>query len=129
MGLPRRPPHPWRCVDLDEVYLELYSAKVIVEPDEVDDFEGKFRANMAEPARYSFGKRLWSEALKEDNRRPVDTDDPPPYVRPEHAVLLRPVFGSSPVRKRRREAALLASQQVRRPRDPSGESIYMAYRT
>lgn len=100
----------WRCVDLDEVYLKHYPAKVIVEPDELDDvleearafisflaetglldrqsdpkeillrhlsaIEGKFRANMAEPARHSFGKRLWSEALKEgvslDDRKAVD---------------------------------------------------------
>ena len=27
----------WRCADLDEVYLELYPAKVIVEDDELDD--------------------------------------------------------------------------------------------
>ena len=89
----------WRCADLDEVYLELYPAKVIVEDDELDDvleeakafisflaesglldhasdppehlvehlsrIDKQFRANMADPGRQSFGKRLWSQALGE----------------------------------------------------------------
>jgi hypothetical protein len=89
----------WTCADLDEVYLELYPAKVIVEPDELDDvleeakafisflaetalldaqsdppdvllghlsgIEKRFRANMADPRRQSFGKRLWNQALAE----------------------------------------------------------------
>jgi hypothetical protein len=101
----------WRCSDLDEVYLELYPAKVIVEEDELDDvleeasafvsflaetglldeesdpkdvllehlwaIEGRFRTNMADPGRQSFGKRLWSQALAEgvslDDQAAVDT--------------------------------------------------------
>lgn len=34
----------WRCADLDEVYLELYPAKVIVEDDELDDVLEEARA-------------------------------------------------------------------------------------
>lgn len=86
----------WRRSDLDQIYLELHPAKVIVEPDELDDvlaegrafmafldaedlldeasdpaevlidhlrrIEGRFRRYMADPARYGFGKRLWSAA-------------------------------------------------------------------
>lgn len=100
----------WRCADLDEIYLELYPAKVIVEPTELDDvleeasafvtflaetglldeesdppdvlvghlsdIERRFRAHMADPGRQSFGKRLWSQALKEgvslDDQEAVD---------------------------------------------------------
>lgn len=96
----------WTRRDLDEVYLELYPAKVIVEDDELsdvmaearafvtflidtglldtgsepgkvllehlDEIEGRFRANMADTSRYSFGKRLWSEAVAEG----VRLDDP-----------------------------------------------------
>ena len=96
----------WTRRDLDEVYLELYPAKVIVEDDELsdvmaearafmtflinaglldtgsepgkvllqhlDEIEGRFRANMADTSRYSFGKRLWTEAAAEG----VRPDDP-----------------------------------------------------
>ncbi|MGH9103853.1 MAG: hypothetical protein ACRDYD_12860 [Acidimicrobiales bacterium] len=96
----------WTRRDLDEIYLELYPAKVMAEPDELDEvlaearmfltflaetglldeesepaavllehlgrIEGQFRANMADPSRYSFGKRLWIEAAAEG----VRPDDP-----------------------------------------------------
>jgi len=96
----------WRGRDLDEIYLEIYPAKVMAEPDELDEIlaearmfltflsetglldkdsepaeallehlsaiEGKFRANMADTSRYSFGKRLWSQAAAEG----VRPDDP-----------------------------------------------------
>jgi hypothetical protein len=96
----------WTRRDLDEVYLELYPAKVMADPDELDEvlaearmfltflsetelldeesepadvlldhlggIEGQFRANMADTSRYSFGKRLWSEAATEG----VRLDDP-----------------------------------------------------
>jgi len=85
----------WRCRDLDEVYLELHPAKVIVEEEEfasvleeakafvsflaetglldpasndpevlldhLDRIEGRFRRNMADTSRYSFGKRVWPD--------------------------------------------------------------------
>lgn len=100
----------WTRADLDEVYLELYPAKVIVEDDELgevldeakqfvtfladtglldDDsdpadvlvahlssIDRQFRANMADPGRQSFGKRLWTQALAEgialDDQHAVD---------------------------------------------------------
>jgi hypothetical protein len=96
----------WTRGDLDEIYLELYPAKVMAELDELDEIlaearmfvtflsetelldeksepaevlldhlsriEGRFRANMADRSRYSFGKRLWSEAAAEG----VRLDDP-----------------------------------------------------
>ena len=96
----------WTRRDLDEIYLELYPAKVMAEPDELDEvlaeagmflsflsetelldeesepaevllehlgrIEGRFRANMADTSRYSFGKRLWTEAAAEG----VRPDDP-----------------------------------------------------
>lgn len=96
----------WHCSDLDEVYLELHPAKVIVEEDELGSvlaeakafvaflsetglldpgsdpldvllehlarIEGRFRTNMADPARYSFGKRFFLAAAAED----VRPDDP-----------------------------------------------------
>jgi len=89
----------WTRRDLDEIFLEIYPAKVMAEPDELDEvlaearmfltflsetglldeeseppdvlvdhlgrIEGRFRANMADTSRYSFGKRLWSEAAAE----------------------------------------------------------------
>jgi len=92
----------WRRRDLDEVFLELYPAKVMAELGELDEIlaeartfltflaetglldeesepveilldhlgsiEGRFRTNMADTSRYSFGKRLWSEAAKEGVR-------------------------------------------------------------
>jgi hypothetical protein len=101
----------WTCDDLDEVYLELHPAKVIVEEDELgsvltearafitflsetglldpmsdrpdvllshlDDIDGRFRSNMADTARFSPGKRLWSTALAEgvplDDERAVQS--------------------------------------------------------
>jgi len=97
----------WTRRDLSEIYLELYPAKVIAGPDELDEvlaearafvtflsetalldeasepaevlvehlgrIEGQFRANMADPSRYSFGKRLWTEAAAE-GVRPDDRD-------------------------------------------------------
>src|SRR5487761_552922 len=96
----------WTRGDLDEIYFELYPAKVMAELDELDEIlaearmfvtflsetglldeksepaevlldhlsriGGRFRANMADRARYSFGKRLWSEAAAEG----VRLDDP-----------------------------------------------------
>ena len=96
----------WTRGDLDEIYLELYPAKVMAELDELDEIlaeartfvtflsetelldkksepaevlldhlsriEGRFRANMADRSRYSFGKRLWSQATAEG----VQLDDP-----------------------------------------------------
>jgi hypothetical protein len=96
----------WTRRDLDEIFLELYPAKVMAEPDELDEvlaearmflaflsetelldegsepvevlvehldqFAGRFRANMADTSRYSFGKRLWTEAAAEG----VRPDDP-----------------------------------------------------
>ena len=100
----------WERADLDEVYLELYPAKVIVDVDELDEvleearvfirflgdtglldeesdpaevliahlsaIEGRFRTNMADFGRQSFGKRLWSQALAEgvalDDQTAVD---------------------------------------------------------
>ena len=96
----------WTRRDLDEIYLELYPAKVMAEPEELDEvlaeaamfvtflsetelldeesepadvlldhlgrIEGLFRANMADTKRYSFGKRLWSQAAAEG----VRIDDP-----------------------------------------------------
>lgn len=92
----------WARRDLDEIFLELYPAKVIAEPDELDEMlteartfltflseaelldeqsepvevlvdhlsrlEGRFRSNMADCSRYSFGKRLWTEAAAEGVR-------------------------------------------------------------
>lgn len=89
----------WRRSDLEEIYLELYPAKVIVEAEELDEvlddartfvsflsetalldeesepadvlldhlgrIAGRFRANMADRSRYSFGKRLMTEAAAE----------------------------------------------------------------
>jgi len=86
----------WRRRDLDEVLLELYPAKVMVGPDELDEvlaearafltflaatdlldedsepadvlldhlgaIDGRFRENMADSSRFSFGKRLWTNA-------------------------------------------------------------------
>lgn len=40
--------------------------------DHLDQIAGRFRANMADTLRYSFGKRLWSEAAREG----VRPDDP-----------------------------------------------------
>jgi hypothetical protein len=96
----------WTRRDLDEVYLELYPAKVIVEDAELgdvlvearafvtflietglldtesepgdvllghlDQIEGRFRSNMADVSRYSFGKRFWQSAVAEG----VTPDDP-----------------------------------------------------
>jgi hypothetical protein len=96
----------WRRRDLDEVLLELYPAKVMVGPDELDEvlaearafltflaatdlldeesepadvlldhlgaIDGRFRANMADSSRFSFGKRLWTDAAAEG----VRPDDP-----------------------------------------------------
>lgn len=89
----------WKRGDLSELYLELYPAKVMVDPDELDEvleearafvaflaetglldpdsdppevllehlgrLEGTFRAHMTDPSRFSFGKRMWSQALAE----------------------------------------------------------------
>jgi hypothetical protein len=52
---------------LDE---ESEPAEVLV--DHLDQIEGAFRSNMADPSRYSFGKRLWTEAVAEG----VRPDDP-----------------------------------------------------
>ncbi len=96
----------WTRRDLDEIYLELYPAKVMADADELDEvlaeakmfltflsetglldeesepadvlldhlgrLDGRFRANMADTSRYSFGKRLWTEAAAEG----VRPDDP-----------------------------------------------------
>jgi len=96
----------WTRRDLSEIYLELYPAKVMADPDELDEvlaearafltflsasglleeesesaevlidhldqIAGRFRANMADQSRYSFGKRLWTEAAAEG----VRPDDP-----------------------------------------------------
>ena len=96
----------WTRRDLSEIYLELYPAKVMADPDELDEvlaearafltflsatglleeesesaevlidhldqIAGRFRANMADQSRYSFGKRLWTEAAAEG----VGPDDP-----------------------------------------------------
>jgi hypothetical protein len=96
----------WTRRDLSEIYLELYPAKVMAGPDELDEvlaearafviflsetglldeasepaevlvehlgrIEGQFRSNMADRSRYSFGKRLWTEAATEG----VRPDDP-----------------------------------------------------
>ena len=96
----------WTRCDLDEIYLELYPAKVMAGPDELDEvlaeaamfvtflsetglldeesepadvlvehlarIEGRFRANMADTSRHSFGKRLLSQASAEG----VRVDDP-----------------------------------------------------
>ena len=96
----------WTRRDLDEIYLELYPAKVMAGPDELDEvlaeaamfvtflsetglldeesepadvlvehlarIEGRFRANMADTSRHSFGKRLLSQASAEG----VRVDDP-----------------------------------------------------
>ena len=92
----------WTCRDLDEVYLELHPAKMIVEDEELasvleeakafvaflaetglldpasddpdvlvghlDRIEGRFRRNMADTSRYSFGKRFWQAAAAEGIR-------------------------------------------------------------
>ena len=92
----------WRCEDLDEVYLELHPAKVMVDEEDLDDvleeakafitfldetglldpesdpadvlvdhldaIDGRFRKNMADISRYSFGKRLWTSAQAEGVR-------------------------------------------------------------
>jgi hypothetical protein len=89
----------WTCRDLDEVYLELHPAKVMVEEYEfgsvldeakafvaflsetglfdeqsddpevllrhLDRIEARFRKNMADTSRYSFGKRFWVAAAAE----------------------------------------------------------------
>jgi hypothetical protein len=89
----------WRCGDLDEVYLELHPAKVIVEEEDLgsvlveakafmtflaetglldedsdnldelvehlEHIERRFMRHMADPARYSFGKRLVLAAASE----------------------------------------------------------------
>lgn len=86
----------WDRAALDEIYLELYPAKVIAEEDELasvmaeakafmrfldedglldessepadvlvahlDRIERRFYKHMADPARYSFGKRFWTAA-------------------------------------------------------------------
>jgi hypothetical protein len=96
----------WTRRDLNEVYLELYPAKVMADAEELDGvlneagmflsflaetglldgesepvevlldhlgaIAGQFRANMADQSRYSFGKRLWTEAASEG----VRPDDP-----------------------------------------------------
>jgi hypothetical protein len=64
-----------------------------------------------------------------DHRRPVDTDHPAPYVDTEHAALLTLVLGTSTVRKRRWEAALLAFQQLNAPTDGSGEPFFITLLT
>jgi hypothetical protein len=46
------------------------SAKALV--DHLEQIEERFRANMADPSRYSFGKRLWTAAAAEG----VRPDDP-----------------------------------------------------
>lgn len=87
----------WRRSDLDEIYLRLHPAKVVVEPDELDEvieeakafmafldaeglleeasdpaevliahldsIAGRFRRYMADPSRYSFGKRFFTSAI------------------------------------------------------------------
>ncbi len=92
----------WRCEDLDEVYLELHPAKVMVDDEDLDDvleeakafisfldetalldpesdpadvlvdhleaMDDRFRKNMADTSRYSFGKRLWTSAQAEGVR-------------------------------------------------------------
>ena len=92
----------WRCEDLDEVYLELHPAKVMVDDEDLDGvleeakafirfldetalldpesdpadvlvdhleaMEDRFRQNMADTSRYSFGKRLWTSAQAEGVR-------------------------------------------------------------
>ncbi|MBV9659781.1 MAG: hypothetical protein JO337_01340 [Acidimicrobiales bacterium] len=97
----------WTRHDLDEIYLELYPAKVMADSDELDEvlaeakmfltflsetglldkesepaevlvdhlgrIHGRFRANMADASRYSFGKRLWTEAAAE-GVRPDDAE-------------------------------------------------------
>jgi hypothetical protein len=89
----------WKRGDLSELYLELYPAKVMVDPDELDEvleearafvtfladtglldpdsdpadvllehlgrIEGPFRAHMSDPSRFSFGKRMWTQARSE----------------------------------------------------------------
>jgi hypothetical protein len=96
----------WTRGDLSEIYLELFPARVMAGPDDLDEvlgearafltflsetglldekgepvdvlvdhlgrLEGQFRAHMADTSRYSFGKRLWSEAAAEG----VRPDDP-----------------------------------------------------
>jgi hypothetical protein len=89
----------WRREDLDQLYLELFPAKVIVDEDGIDEvlaeakaffsflgesqllddesdpaaellthldeIEPEFRVNMGDPSRFSFGKRIFSEARAE----------------------------------------------------------------
>ena len=80
----------WSSADLDQVYLELHPAKVIVEEakaflafldetalldqesddpgvlaDHIDAIAPRFRTNMADVSRFSPGKRLWSAAIAE----------------------------------------------------------------
>ncbi len=79
----------WRRRDLYEIYLELYPAKVMTEADELDEILAdtktfitflaetellfdfldeiapEFREHIADTSRYSFGKRLWTEAASE----------------------------------------------------------------
>ena len=100
----------WTREDLDDVYLELHPAKVIVDDDDLadvldeaktfigflnetglldpdsepagvlidhlDTIEERFRHNMADASRYSFGKRMWmtaqSEGVHLDDRASVD---------------------------------------------------------
>ncbi len=95
----------WSRADLDRVYLELYPAKVIAGPDEldaaldeakafvaflgdaglldeasddpgvladrIDAISSRFRTNMADVARFSPAKRVWSAAMAEG----VELDD------------------------------------------------------
>jgi len=132
----------WTRHDLDEVYLELYPAKVMVEADEFGDvlaearafirfladtglldeggesaddlldhlgrFEGRFRANMADVSRYSFGKRLWTTAAAEG----VRLDDP------EAVEAFMAKFNAKP--RAEREAVLGRSPQVRGGRPVTG---------
>ena len=92
----------WTCDDLDEIYLELHPAKVLVDDEDLDDvleeakafirfleetdllesdsdpvdvlvehlesIEEQFRHNMADASRFSFGKRLWTQAQAEGVR-------------------------------------------------------------
>jgi hypothetical protein len=63
-----------------------------------------------------------------DHRRPVDTDHSAPYVGTEHAALLALSSNLRTVRKRRQEAASLASQQLTTPTDWSGEPLKLSCR-
>ena len=89
----------WTRGDLNDIYLELYPAKVMADLEQLevvlaeaktfltflsetklleeasepldvlvghlDRIAGKFQTNMADPSRYSFGKRLWTAAAAE----------------------------------------------------------------